>query len=115
MAEERPIDPIAEGKRIAGNYLSQLGWAREWRRVATQEIKPAWKREEMEEKFRKADEMEEAAEANFSSEYERIRKDPNPANREILAAIYKQLGNRTDLGFIGKRIVGRIKDSLRPL
>ncbi len=114
MAEERPIDPIAEGRRIAGNYLSKLGWAREWRRTVTREIRPAWNREEMEEKFRRADEMDEEAEAFFSAEYDRLRKDPNPINKEILTVIYKQLAERNDLGFIGKRIVARIKESLRP-
>jgi len=113
MAEEKPIDPIAEGKRIAGNYLSQLGWAREWRRTVTREIKPAWTRQDMEDKFTRANEMEEQAEANFSTEYERIRKNTDPVSKQILVEIYKLLANRNDLGFIGKRIVARIKDSLR--
>jgi len=112
MAEEHP-DPKAEGLRIAHNYLSQLGWAKEWRRTVTSEIRPAWTREEMEGKFRRADEMEEAGEANISREFDRLRNDLSPEKKETLAVILKELGNRNDLGFIGKRIVIRIRDLLK--
>jgi len=112
MAEQN-LDPKAEGLRIAHNYLSQLGWAREWRRTVTSEIRPAWNREEMEAKFRRADEMDEAAEAGISREFDRLRKNITPETKETLAAILKELGSRNDLGFIGKRIVSRIRDMLK--
>jgi hypothetical protein len=111
MGEEKLV-PKAEGMRIAHNYLSQLGWAREWRRTVTSEIRPAWNREEIEAKFRRADEMDEAAETNISREFDRLRKNNTPETKETLAVILKQLGSRTDLGFIGKRIVSRIRDML---
>lgn len=111
MAEERPsIDPKKEGKRIAGNYLSQLGWAREWRRTVTREIRPAWTREEIEGKFRSADALEEQAEANFSAEFERLRRNLSAESKEVLAFILAELGHRNDLGFIGKKIIARIRD-----
>jgi hypothetical protein len=112
MAEEN-LDPKAEGRRIAHNYLSQLGWAREWRRTVTREIRPAWNREEMETKFRRADEMEESAEADISREFDRLRSNLTPGTKETLAIILKELGGRNDLGFIGKRIVVRIRKILR--
>lgn len=107
------MDPKEEGFRIAHNYLSQLGWAKEWRRTVTSEIRPAWTREEMETKFRRADEMEETAETNISREFDRLRKNITPQTKETLAAILKELGSRNDLGFIGKRIVSRIRDLLK--
>jgi len=108
-------DPQAEGRRITRNYLSKLGWAREWRRTITREIRPAWTREEMEEKFRRADALEEEAEANLSSEFERLRKSTEPSARETLKTILADLEHRTDLGYFGKRILARIKEMLRPL
>lgn len=106
MAE---IDPKKEGKRIAHNYLSSLGWARQFRWTITREISPGWTREEMEEKFRRADQMEEEAEADFSQEYERWRKDDSLAAKEVLKTIYQELKNRKDLGFFGKRILARLR------
>ncbi|MBI5699632.1 hypothetical protein HZC35_04890 [Candidatus Saganbacteria bacterium] len=108
------IDPINEGQKIARGYLSKLGWAREWRRTVEQEIRPAWTREEEEEKFRKADQMEEDAEANLSTEFDKWRKSNMPEAKAVLRTILNELGNRTDLGFFGKRIIDRIKEILRP-
>ena len=110
MAEDSPRpDPEEEGKRIAADYLSKLGWVRQWRMTLTREARPAWTREEYEQKMRNADLMEEEAEAFFSSEYDRLRKDGSPEARETLRAVYKVLGHRNDLGFIGARIIQRIK------
>lgn len=109
------LDPLHEGQKIARDYLSKVGWAREWRRTVEREIRPAWTREEEEEKFRKADQMEEDAEANLSAEFDKWRKSSLPEAKEVLKTILNELGNRTDLGFFGKRIINRIKERFRPL
>jgi len=116
MAEpEKPaIDPVHEGQKIARDYLSKVGWAREWRRTVQREIRPAWTREE-EEKFHKADQMEEDAEANLSTEFDRWRKSNLPEAKEVLKTILSELRDRTDLGFFGKRIINRIREMFRPL
>lgn len=108
------IDPIHEGQKIARDYLSKLGWAKEWQRTVEQEIRPAQTREEEEGKFRKADQMIEDAEANLSAEFDKWRKSDRPEAKEVLSTILKELGDRTDLGFFGKRIVDRIRVILRP-
>jgi len=114
MAEEKPpIDPITLGQRIARNYLSKLGWVREWRRTVQREIRPAWTREELEDKFRRADALEEEAEAEFSAEFDRLRKDSSPSAQETQRAIYEALKMRTDLGFFGKRILERLRQMFR--
>ena len=78
------------------------------------ESRPAWTREE-EEKFHKADQMEEDAEANLSTEFDRWRKSNLPEAKEVLKIILNELGQRNDLGFFGKRIINRIKGMFRPL
>ncbi len=88
MAED--FDPVEEGKRIAREYLSKRGWAREWRRS-------------------------EEAEETFSAKVERWRKDPSPQAKEVLRVIAQILGSRKDLGFFGKRIVDRLTRELGPL
>lgn len=112
MAEaERPqLDPISEGRRIARDYLSKLGWAREWKRVIWTEVPMAWQKNEMEDKRRRADEMEIEAEAGFSSAFERLRKETSESARQTLRAIYDVLKERKDLGFIGTRILARLRE-----
>jgi len=112
MADE--FDPIREGRRIASEYLSKRGWAREWRRTMNRQLYPAVQREEFEEKERRCDGLEEEAEDVFSSEYERLRKDDAPQAKEVRRVIYEILGRRTDLGFIAKRIVDRLKGEFSP-
>lgn len=106
---EKEFNPTEEGRRIAREYLSKRGWAKEWRRALNTQLYPAVQREEFEEKERRIDRMEEEAEAGFSNAYDRWRKDESPPAREVLRAIYDLLGKRTDLGFIGTRIVDRLK------
>ena len=108
MAEEK--DPKVEARRIAGAYLSKLGWTREWRRAIVNEIPPDWRTEDIEVKNRRADTMEEEAETEFSSEFEAMRKSSDPNSKEILREILRILGSRSDLGFIGKRIIARLKE-----
>jgi len=103
---------MGEGEKIARAYLSKLGWAHEFRRTLNTEIYPEWRREEFEAKERQVDAMEEEAEAYFSSEYDRLRKSNTPEAGEALKEILKILGPRNDLGFIGRRIVDRIRRTL---
>ena len=71
--------------------------------------------EELEEKERRVDGMEESAEEFFSREYDKWRKDTSPEAKEVLKGIYELLGQRHDLGFIAKRIVDRIRVELASL
>ena len=113
MAEENLTDAQKEGKRIAREYLSKLGWVRAARRTAERHILPAWTREDREEIFREDDQKIEDAEELFGQEVDRYRKEGSQFAKEVLRTIVKQLGRRTDLGFFGKRIVARIKGELR--
>lgn len=109
--EERPqLDPSAEGRRIARDYLSKLGWAREWKRVIWTEVPMAWQKNEMEDKRRRADEMELEAEAGLSSAFERLRKETSESSKQTLRAIWNELKERKELGFIGTRIMARIRE-----
>jgi hypothetical protein len=101
--------PLAEGQRIARTYLSKRGWARERRRALNTQLYPGFLREELEEKQRECDLMEDDAEAYFSSEYEKWRKEDSPAGREVRRGLFQLLGPRKDLGFIGQRIVDRLR------
>jgi hypothetical protein len=112
MAED--FDPFQEGRRVARNYLSKLGWARQWRRALNTQLYPGFLREEFEEKERRCDQFEEEAEAYFSSEYEKWRKEDSPGGREVRRGMFELLGRRTDLGFFGKRIVDRLKREFSP-
>lgn len=103
------LNPLEEGRRIAREYLSKRGWAKEWRRALNTQLYPAVQREELEEKERRVDQMEEEAEAGFSAAYDQWRKETSPQAREVLRGIYELLGRRRDLGFIGQRIVDRLK------
>ncbi len=107
MAEE--FDALKEGQRIAREYLSKRGWAREWRRALNTQLYPAVQREEFEEKERHCDRMEDEAEEFFSAAYEKWRKEDNPAGRDARRGMYEVLGKRTDLGFFAKRIAHRLK------
>lgn len=101
-----------EGRRIAAEYLSKRGWAREWRRTLNRELYPAVQREEFEAKERQCDRMEEEAEEVFSREYDRLRNDPSPEAKAALETVLQMLGNRHDLGLIAQRIVDRMRHQL---
>ena len=107
MAEE--FDPAKEGKRIAREYLSKRGWAREWRRTLERQLYPAVNREDFEAKERQCDQMEQEAEETFSREIERWRHATSPQAKEVLQTIYSLLSPRSDLGFFAKRIVDYLK------
>jgi len=112
MAEA--FNPTEEGRRIANEYLSKRGWAREWRRSMDRQVYPGFQREDLEAKERQCDQMEEEAEEVFSAKVEEYRRDFTPQSKEVLWAIVDLLGNRTDLGFFAKRIVDRLKRELGP-
>jgi len=113
MAEE--FNPVEEGCRIANQYLSKRGWAREWRRSLNRQLYPGVQREEFEAKERQCDQMDEEAEEIFSREVERWKEDPSPQAKEVLRTIARILGKRLDLGFFAKRIVDRLKRDLGPV
>ena len=70
MAEEK-INPQVEGTKIVKKYLSELGWAREFKRMVTRQLIPAIEKDV---KFREGDKMEEAADENFGREIDRWRE-----------------------------------------
>jgi len=113
MAEE--LDYFEAGRQIARQYLSKRGWAREWRRTLSRQLYPAFQREELEAKERQCDQLEEDAEALFSQQYDRWRKEPEPQSGQVLRGIQAVLGKRTDLGLIAKRISDRINRGFSPL
>lgn len=102
MAEE--FNPEKEGCRIASAYLSKRGWAREWRSTINRQLYAEFQRDELENKERQCDRMEEEAEEYFNAEYERWKED-----REVCRAIFAMLGRRSDLGFFARQIVARLK------
>ncbi len=111
MAEQFE-DAIKEGKRIAHNYLSQLGWARTSTQTGIRHILPAWTREEREEIFRRSDQRIDDAEEKFGKEVDRYRKEGTKFARKVLETVLNELKGRTDLGFFGKRMVARLKEEL---
>ena len=110
MAEE--FNAAAEGQRICREYLSKLGWGKQWRQTLNRELYPGFQREEFEAKQHQCDQIAEEAEANFSAEVERWRKEGSANAKEVLKTILQTLGRRTDLGFFGKRIVDRLRREL---
>jgi len=112
MAEEFE-EAIKEGKRIAHDYLSGLGWARSARQTTVRHVMPAWTREDREEAFRRDDQRIEDAEECFGKEVDRWRKERTKFAKKVLETIVEEVKGRGDLGFFGKRIIARIKDELQ--
>lgn len=112
MAEA--FNPKEEGHRIANEYLSKRGWAREWRRSLDRQVNPGFQREEFEEKEQQCDRTEEDAEAIFSAKVEQYRRDGSPQAKAVLWSIVDIMERRTDLGFFAKRIIDRLKRELGP-
>ncbi len=113
MAEE--FNPTEEGRRIAGEYLSKRGWARERRRSLNRQLNPGFQREEFEAKERQCDQMEEEAEEFFSAKVEHYRRDGSLDSKKVLWEIVDMMGKRGDLGFFAKRIIDRLKGELGPV
>ncbi|NQT30350.1 MAG: hypothetical protein HQ596_07245 [Candidatus Saganbacteria bacterium] len=110
MAEE--FNATAEGQRICRQYLSKLGWSKQWRQTLNLQLHPGFQGKEFEAKQRQCDQMQEEAEGNFSAEVEHWRKEGSANAKEVLKTILQTLGRRTDLGFFGKRIVDRLRREL---
>ncbi|MFC1496077.1 hypothetical protein ACFL52_01535 [Candidatus Margulisiibacteriota bacterium] len=102
MAEEN-FNPQKEGERIAKSYLSSLGWVKAAQRNVWSKLSPT------EDDFKAADTGLDNAEAILSSGFDKWHNDPNPQAKAVLFGMYKVLKNRNDLGFIGKRIVDRLR------
>ena len=109
-----PLDfrPEEEGRRIAREYLSGLGWARQWRDTISREYFPAYDREKREERVRQADQRVEDAEDKFSSEVDKYLQSRDTDSKIVLETVHNALCRRNDLGFFGKRIMGHIKNRL---
>lgn len=107
MAEE--FNPREVGRRIAAEYLSKRGWAREWRQVLNRQLYPGFEREEFEAKQKEVDQIENEAEDVFSRSVERWRQSVLPQKDEVLRVIVEMMGKRTDLGYFAKKIVDRLK------
>lgn len=111
MAEETPeIDPGIEARRIVNKYLSELGWAKEYKNVVVRQPIPAIEKDV---KLRQGDEMELAADEHFGAEMDRWRKEKSKSSKAVLSKILELLGKRTDLSYFAKRIVTRLKGELQ--
>jgi hypothetical protein len=110
MAEDTSgIDPAAEARRIVNRYLSEIGWAKEFKNQMIRQIIPPTERDE---KLRQADEMELAADEHFGEDVDRWRAERSDISRSILKDILERLGKRSDLTYFGKQIIRRLKDDL---
>ncbi|MFH1347373.1 MAG: hypothetical protein ABIH22_01655 [Candidatus Margulisiibacteriota bacterium] len=113
MAEE--FNPREVGRRIAAEYLSKRGWAREWRQALNRQLYPGFQRDEFEAKEKECDRIESEAEDVFSRSVERWRQSILPQKNEVLAVMVEMMGGRTDLGYFAKKIVERLKRELGPI
>ncbi len=110
MSEETPeIDPGKEAQRIVNKYLSELGWAKEFKNTVLRQLIPAIERDE---KLKNADEMELAADEHFGEDVDRWRAERSAISKSVLRGIADRLGKRADLSFFGQRIIRRLKDEL---
>lgn len=111
MAEETPeIDPGLEARKIVSKYLSELGWAKEYKNMVVRQLIPAIEKDV---KLRQGDEMELAADEHFGAEMDRWRKDGSKLSKAVLSRILELLRKRSDLSYFAKRIVARLKEELQ--
>ena len=110
MAEETPqIDPVKEAQKIVNRYLSELGWAREFRNTVLRQLIPAIEKDV---KLKNAEEMELAADEHFGADVDIWRAERSDISKSVLKAIVDRLGKRMDLTFFGQRIMKRLKEEL---
>jgi len=110
MAEEAPeIDPGVEARRIVNKYLSELGWAKEYKNMVVRQLIPAIEKDV---KLRQGDEMELAADEHFGAEVDRWRGERSKPSKAVLSKILELLKNRSDLSYFAKRMVNRLKEGL---
>lgn len=112
MAEEK--DPQKEGKLIASKYITKLGWAREMRSNMGFKITSDWTPEKMDETYRKVDNLEEETETEFSKTITALKQRNDNISKETLHVIFNILEKRHDLGFFGKKIIDRMRETFRP-
>jgi len=111
MAEGKPeIDPGKEARRIVNRYLSEVGWAKEYKNMAVRQLLPAIEKEV---KLRQGDEMELAADEHFGTEVDRWRSERSKISRSVISKILELIGKRSDLSFFAKKMVSRIKEELQ--
>ena len=111
MAEEIPeIDPGKEARRIVNRYLSEVGWAKEYKNMVVRQLIPAIEKDV---KMRQGDDMELAADEHFGTEVDRWRVERTKLSRSVLSKILELIGKRSDLSYFAKRMVGRIKEELQ--
>ncbi|MCX5750550.1 MAG: hypothetical protein NT099_02580 [Candidatus Saganbacteria bacterium] len=111
MALPADSNPEKEAQRIVAEYLSGLGWARQWQQVIEREPR-SFGRDEREDKLRKAEKMMEETEDRFSQHVEKYLHDSSPEAKQVLENILKKLSPRRDLGFFCQRILSHIKNKL---
>jgi hypothetical protein len=105
MAEEK--EPAVEARRIVGQYLNGLKFSTlnvDW---AAGKLVPS------RDKARDidiAEEMRLDVDEKFGNEVDVHRKDGSDFSKAVIREIVRLLDKRTDLSFIGRRIVNRIKD-----
>jgi hypothetical protein len=110
MAEETPeIDAGMEARRIVNKYLSELGWAREFKNMVVRQLIPAVEKDE---KLKQGDEMELAADEHFGTEVDRWRGERSNISKAVLSRILELLRKRSDLSYFAKRMVNRLKEGL---
>jgi hypothetical protein len=110
MAEETPqIDPVKEAQKIVNRYLSELGWAREFRNTVIRQLIPAIEKDV---KLKNAEEMELVADEHFGADVDRLRAESSMISKAALKGIVDKLGKRSDLTYFGQRIMRRIKEEL---
>jgi hypothetical protein len=110
MAEETPeIDAGAEARRIVNKYLSELGWAKEFKNMVLRQLLPAVEKDE---KMRRGDEMELAADEHFGVEVDRWRAERSKISKSVLSKILELVGKRSDLSYFAKRMVNRLREEL---
>jgi hypothetical protein len=111
MAEEIPeTDPGTEARKIVNKYLSELGWAKEYKNMVVRQLIPAIEKDV---KLRQGDDMELAADEHFGTEVDRWRNERSKLSRSVLSKIVELIGKRSDISFFAKKMVSRIKEGLQ--
>jgi hypothetical protein len=111
MAEGTPeIDPGTEARRIVNKYLSEVGWAKEYKNMAVRQLIPAIEKDV---KLRQGDDMELAADEHFGTDVDRWRNERSKLSKAVLSKVLELLGKRSDLSYFAKRMVSRIKEGFQ--
>jgi hypothetical protein len=112
MAWPEDFNPEKEARRIVADYLSGLGWIKQWQGTVAREGRAVFKPEEIEERFRRTGRMMDDTEDRFSQNVEKYLHDNSPQAKEVLTWILKLLSGRRDLGFFCQNVLGHIRRRL---